>query len=84
MKTIFTEHPQTVGETYFQHMHSASYFAVKMLGGALCCIVHAIFPFLFEKTGSTIIIGLHDRMVTNRQRLPAGETSDAGRIVKAS
>jgi len=68
MNKLFTEHPETVGETYLQHMHTASYFGVKMLMGALCCFVHAIFPFLFEKSGSKIITGLHDRMITNRHR----------------
>ena len=29
----------------------------------------AILPFMFEKTGSDCITGLHDRMVTNRSRL---------------
>ena len=70
MNKLFTEHPETVGETYLQHMHTASYFGVKMLIGAFCCFIHAIFPFMFEKTGSVIITGLHDRMIINRHRSP--------------
>ena len=68
MTNLFTAHPDTVGETYFQHMYSASSFGIKMFGAAFCCFVHALFPFMFEKTGSRIIAGLHDRMVTNRHR----------------
>ncbi len=77
MYRLFKEHPETVGETYLQHMHSASYFGIKMLGGAFCCFVHAFLPFLFEKTGSRIIVGLHDRMVLNRSRTaaPAPQTT---------
>ena len=71
MQKLFTQHPETVGETYFQHMYSASSFGVKMLGGALCCFVHAILPFMFEKKGSRIITDLHDAMITNRHRSPA-------------
>lgn len=65
---FFTDHPRSVGETYLQHMASAMSFALRMLAGSLCCLMHALFPFLFERTGSGIITELHDRMVVNRQR----------------
>jgi len=68
MRKLFTDHPETVGETYFQHMYAASSFGVKMLGGAFCCFVHAVLPFMFEKSASITITALHDRMVTNRHR----------------
>ncbi len=71
MKTLFTEHPNSVNETYAQHMAMSASFGVAMLCGAFAAMVHAIFPFLFEKTGSAIITRLHDRMVTNRIRLSA-------------
>ena len=37
----------------------------------LCCLVHALLPFLFEKTSSRIISGLHERMVTHRVKSKA-------------
>lgn len=84
---LFTEHPESVGETYGEHFVVASTFSLRLLGGALCCAVHAVFPFLFEKTGSRIITELHDRMVANRSRvahshadgasMPAGVTEAA-------
>jgi len=77
MHRLLTQHPETVGETYFQHMYSASYFGLKMLGGAFCCFVHAILPFMFEKKGSRIITDLHDRMITNRHRSPAPAAAEA-------
>jgi len=46
----------------------ASGFGWKMFLGAFACFAHAALPFCFEKTGSSIIEGLHDRMVVNRQR----------------
>jgi hypothetical protein len=49
-----------------------------MLCGAVAALVHAVFPFLFEKTGSSIITRLHDRMVTNRVRQPAEKHYPAG------
>jgi hypothetical protein len=39
-----------------------------MMVASLACLVHALLPFLFERTGSRAITQLHDRMVTNRQR----------------
>ncbi len=70
MRKLFTEHPAGVGETYFQHMYSASSFGAWMLAAAFCCLVHAVFPFLFEKTAGKMIAGLYDRMILNRHRSP--------------
>jgi len=66
LQRLFTEHPASVGETYFQHLGTAGWFFVQMIVGAFACLMHALFPFLFVKTGSRIITVLHDRMVTNR------------------
>lgn len=63
---LFTEHPETVGETYGQHMGTALSFAGPLMFAGLACLVHAVLPFLFEKTGSRVITRLHDRMVTHR------------------
>lgn len=65
----FTEHPATVGETYGQHFVAAMGFSFAMLRGALCCALHAVFPFLCVDTGSQAIDELHERMVTKRSRL---------------
>ena len=43
----------------------------RMLGASMACFAHAILPFCFEKTGSTTIRELHDRMVVNRHRAAA-------------
>ncbi|VVE70302.1 capsule biosynthesis protein [Pandoraea captiosa] len=65
---IFTQHPASVGENYLQHLGSALSFALPLLVACLACLVHAVLPFAFEKTGSKIIVRLHERMVTNRHR----------------
>lgn len=67
-KLSFTEHPATVGETYGQHFQSAMGFSVRMIGGGLACLVHAFFPFLFERTGSQAIRDLYERMIAHRAR----------------
>ena len=66
MRLSFTEHPAAVGETYLEHMAMALIFAVPMMLGALACLVHAIFPFLFVRSASSTIATLHDRMVIDR------------------
>jgi hypothetical protein len=65
---LFTAHPASVGETYGEHLVMATGFSVRLLLASMACLVHALFPFLFEKTGSGMITQLHDRMVTNRVR----------------
>jgi hypothetical protein len=64
---LFNEHPASVGETYGGHLLRASWFSGKMLMAAGACFVHAIFPFLFVKTGSAAITELHTAMVTHRR-----------------
>ncbi len=66
IQRLFTEHPRSVDESYFQHLLAALSFSVSLALAALACLVHAFLPFLFVKTGSRMIDRLHDRMVTNR------------------
>ncbi|MCX7153110.1 MAG: DUF6356 family protein [Proteobacteria bacterium] len=66
---IFTSNPRSVGESYAEHFRSASSFGLTMLGAGLACLLHGVFPFLFERTGSDAIRRLYDRMVVNRSRL---------------
>lgn len=66
--SLFTRHPASVGETYFQHLAHATGFALQMIAAGVCCLVHALLPFLFETTGSATIAALHERMVVNRDR----------------
>ena len=70
IQRLFTEHPASVGESYWGHLLRASWFGGKMLLGAGACFVHALFPFVFVKTGSQAITQLHDAMVTNRRVTP--------------
>jgi hypothetical protein len=65
---LFTRHPAAAGETYTEHMQVAAGFGLKLLLAALACFVHAVIPFLFERTGSTAIHALHGSMVTSRLR----------------
>ena len=68
IKDLFTAHPASVGETYTEHMVAAGGFSARLFVAAFVCGIHALLPFLFERTGSGIITELHARMVTNRIR----------------
>lgn len=68
MTNPFTQHPATVGESYFEHMGQAFSFAGSMFVGSLACAIHGLLPFLCLTTGSSTIRRLHQRMVTHRVR----------------
>ena len=81
--SLFTDHPATVGETYVQHMGSASYFGSRMILAGLACMLHGLLPFIFTKIGSQTIEHLYQHMVTRRRHpaVPAVKDTDlAGRI----
>jgi hypothetical protein len=68
LRHLLTDHPASVGETYFEHMAHASRFGLSMIAAGMACLVHAIIPGWFIATGSDTIRRLHDRMVANRRR----------------
>jgi Family of unknown function (DUF6356) len=68
LSELFTRHPASVGETYTEHMQVAAGFGLRLFLASLACFVHALLPFLFERTGSTAIQSLHGSMVMSRLR----------------
>ena len=69
--TPFTAHPSDVGETYAEHGLFASRYGAKMTLGGLAALVHAVFPFLFEKTGSRITRELNQTLDASARRAAA-------------
>lgn len=80
---LFTDHPASVNESYTEHAGFAFGFGLRMIAGGLACCLHGLFPFLFERTGSRIIIKLHQRLADNRRpttlpdNAPSGATRSA-------
>ncbi len=70
LKSLFTDHPASVDETYGEHMGVAISFGARLFAAAAACLIHAFLPFLFAKTASNAIAELHARMVANRRRQP--------------
>lgn len=58
---LFTDHPSSVDETYFEHMRFAGWFSGTLFLAALAALVHAILPFLFEKTAGRMVASLYER-----------------------
>ena len=78
----FTSHPKTVGETYGEHLATATSFGGRMIVAGLACMLHGIFPFLFVTTGSKTVKHLHERMITHRTRVKAApELIDQGAYI---
>lgn len=75
MSNPFTEHPNSVNETYLEHFVFALRFGVKMTIGGFAAMLHAIIPFLFVTTAGRICDELQDM----RQNSPGRKkASDAG------
>lgn len=72
MKNIFTSHPHSIGESYFQHFRFATHFGLHMIWGGFFCLIHAIFPFIFKTTGSTILLKMTHHFI---ERMPNGGES---------
>ena len=58
---LFLNHPDSVNESYLEHMRFALWFAAWLALAAGAALVHAIIPAAFEKTGSQIIAKLYQR-----------------------
>ncbi|MDD9922015.1 MAG: DUF6356 family protein [Boseongicola sp.] len=56
---LFTTHPASVDETYIEHAVFASRFSFKLFAAAFAALVHAILPFMFEKTASRMIAEMY-------------------------
>ncbi len=74
MKTLidlFAKHPASVGESYAEHAAFAGGFGFRMVLCGLACLIHAVFPFLFVRTGTTCVRDLHARIATGPRAVTA-------------
>jgi hypothetical protein len=42
-------------ENYFKHFFEALLISLSLIAAATACLIHAIIPFAFKKTASTIM-----------------------------
>lgn len=64
----FLSHPESVGESYWEHAWMAGRFGATMLVGGAACLVHAVLPALFARTASDRVKRLYQQM---KSRQPA-------------
>ena len=67
MANPIIRHLENVSESYGEHFAVASRFGLRMIAAGLACLVHAVMPFLFQRTASKAIRDLHGEM-TERER----------------
>jgi len=75
-RRLFTEHPASVGESYFEHLGAALSFGMRMVAAGLACMLHGLLPFMFVRTGSSAVRDLNERMVLKRRRTPRALAAD--------
>ncbi len=59
MKTLFTRHPNSIGESFIKHFIVALSVGCRMVFAGLACIIHAFLPFLFDSTASNTVQKIH-------------------------
>jgi hypothetical protein len=59
---LFTGHPKSVGETYWQHFKFANRTGLTMIVAGGACMLHGFLPFLCTTTGSRTIRALAARL----------------------
>lgn len=62
----FAAHPRSVGETYAEHFVIAARFGTAMVSAGIACLLHALVPAWFERTGSRTVKQLYAEMVARQ------------------
>jgi hypothetical protein len=71
MANPFTAHPRSVGESYAEHCAFACRYGAKMALGGFAAVLHGVFPFLFQTTGSRITRELAATLEASAARMRA-------------
>ncbi|MEO1330884.1 MAG: DUF6356 family protein [Pseudomonadota bacterium] len=61
-RRTFLDHPQSVDETYLEHLRFAGWFAGRLFAAGAAAAVHALIPSLFPDTASRMIKEMHQRL----------------------
>ncbi len=70
----FHDHPHAIGETYFQHLGTASGFALTLVKDAAILMIHAVLPFLYTERVSNHLFHF-SKMLTRRKMLSIRQKS---------
>ncbi len=74
----FLEHPNSVGENYWQHFSFAFYISLETFKISVIALTHAIFPFLFLNKASYRLEKLHEAIKNRGRHEKEGLNSSSG------
>ena len=63
---FFTEHPSSIGETYFEHFLVAISFSFKLLITSFAAFIHAFLPFFFKTFASKQIKEMNKKLTIRK------------------
>lgn len=66
IKKIFTQHPNSIGESYLEHFQFASICGIKLAFAGIACFIHSIFPFMFTNTASNTIQKIREEITSRK------------------
>jgi len=64
---LFVDHPHSVGESYVEHMRFAGRFGLRMIGGGIAALVHALVPGWCVTTASHTLRALNRDVIEQRR-----------------
>jgi hypothetical protein len=70
IRTFFTEHPRSVGETYAEHFKVATWFSANLIAAGAAAAIHAAVPHFHTTTASDRIRMLAQRLDDGRAPRP--------------
>jgi Family of unknown function (DUF6356) len=70
MPNPFTRHPEALGESFGQHFVHAMSYSGRLFLAAGAAFMHALLPFLFEKTASNAIKSMYGEMTSRGATAP--------------
>ena len=68
-KEYYFEHLHFVNQSYWIHFRHSMGYSVKSLACSVIFFIHALWPDLFQRTGSDIVAQLNDKMQSTRQHV---------------
>ena len=55
MLKLFTDHPESVGMTYYEHMLGSLHYSYLFFVGSIKAGIHAVLPFLYETSTTDLV-----------------------------
>jgi hypothetical protein len=77
IQRIFLNHPEKVGEGFFEHMWFALTFSGRLFKASAAAFLHAFVPSLCETTASKAIMDMHAEIAARRALMAKSQDAAA-------